>query len=103
MLKNENLSCVEYRKAMQQACKENEAVVNSFFVEKFKHYLNEFLIKSMNITAYWITQEWAKRGAIHVHCLWWIKDQPDLIGALNCKDKDKQLNMLQESLNWFSF
>ena len=57
----------------------------------------------MNIKAWWITYEWAKRGAIHVHCLWWVEGQPDLIAAINEKDKDKQLSMLYDSLNWFSF
>ena len=85
---------------MKKASKENVAIVNSFFVEKFEAYQKEFLKKSMNITAYWLTFEWAKRGAIHVHCLWWVKDQPDIIAALNCKDKAIQKQLLQEALNW---
>jgi len=57
----------------------------------------------MNINAYWLTFEWAKRGAIHVHCLWWVENQPDLIGALNCKDKNQQYGMLKDAINWYSF
>ena len=57
----------------------------------------------MKIKAYWLSQEWAKRGAIHVHCLWWVEDQPNIIAALNCKNKDEQLKMLKEAVNWYSF
>ena len=54
----------------------------------------------MSINAYWLTFEWAKRGAIHVHCLWWVDNQPDLIKAMNCKDKKEQQGLLKEALNW---
>jgi hypothetical protein len=39
-----------------------------------------------------------------VHCLWWIEDQPNIIEALNCRDdKEKQLKMLKDAVNWYSF
>ena len=85
---------------MEKTANANVAIVNSFFVEKFDVYMKEFLKKSMNIKAYWLSYEWAKRGTIHVHCLWWVEDQPNIIEALNCKDKNKQMIMLKDAVNW---
>ena len=62
----------------------------------------EYLQKSLGINAYWITQEFQKRNAIHVHCLWWMDDQPDLMAAMREENKEKQLQMLQHALNWYS-
>ena len=39
-----------------------------------------------------------------MHCLWWIEDQPNIIEALNCRDdKEKQLKLLKDAVNWYSF
>ncbi len=39
----------------------------------------------------------------HVHMLIWMKDQPNIMEALNCKDKKKQIELLQNALDWYSF
>ena len=48
----------------------------------------------MSIKSYWLSFEFAKRGAIHVHCLFYLEDQPNLIEALQCKDKPLQKQKL---------
>ena len=35
--------------------------------------------------------------------MWWVKDQPNIIKALNCTDKTEQIKLLQEAVNWYSF
>ena len=37
---------------------------------------------------------------IHCHMLIWMKDQPDIMEALNCKDKKKQDELLQNACDW---
>ena len=54
-LKNTNLTSNELHDLMEKTANANVAIVNSFFVEKFEAYLKEFLKKSMNIKAYWLT------------------------------------------------
>ena len=33
---------------------------------------------------------------------WWMDDQPDLMAAMREDNKEKQLQMLQKALNWYS-
>lgn len=56
-LENKDLPKEEFIDLMYETTQLNPHVVNSFFVNKFDIFLNEFLKKSMNITAYWISQE----------------------------------------------
>ena len=99
-LLDKDLPKEEFLDLMEKTTEENPHVVNSFFVNKFEIYLNEFMKKSMDITAYWISWEWQKRGQIHCHMLIWMKDQPDIMEALNCKDKEKQDELLQNACDW---
>ena len=54
-LENKDLPKEEFLDLMYKTTQLNPHVVNSFFVNKFDIFLNEFLKKSMNITAYWIS------------------------------------------------
>ena len=101
-LKEKDIPKEEQQDIMYEATQKYPHIVNSFFVEKFDHYYKEYLQKSLGINAYWITQEFQKRNAIHVHCLWWMDDQPDLMAAMREENKEKQLQMLQHALNWYS-
>ena len=56
-LENKDLPKEEFLDLMYKTTQLNPHIVNSFFVNKFDIFLNEFLKKSMNITAYWISQE----------------------------------------------
>ena len=54
-LKDPNLTSKEQHDLMEKTANANVAIVNSFFVEKFDAYMKEFLKKSMNIKAYWLS------------------------------------------------
>ena len=71
-LENKDLPKEEFLDLMEKTTEENPHVVNSFFVNKFEIYLKEFMMKSMDITAYWISWEWQKRGQIVLVSLIWL-------------------------------
>ena len=74
---------------VKRALDANPHVKNTFFVEKFNAYLKEFLIPTLNIEKYWVTFEWQKRNSVHAHCLFWIRDAPDILEAMKTKDESK--------------
>lgn len=83
----------------QQAIKENPHICDAFFVEKFKIYLDTVLKEELQITDYWCSFEWQKRGAIHVHCLFWTRGQPDIlkiIKKINNSEEGSELRVEAE-------
>ena len=71
-LLDKDLPKEEFLDLMEKTTEENPHVVNSFFVNKFEIYLKEFMMKSMDITAYWISWEWQKRGQIVLVSRIWL-------------------------------
>lgn len=75
---NANVNEPERLRRRAASMKKNPMASSYYFMKRAEIFIKEVLMKKFPIREYWYRVEFQKRGAPHLHCLFWFRDAPDL-------------------------